>query len=102
MGGGEVSEMRGNGGEGQNLYGRACREHPTTLTASWWAGYSGREGGAWQRRPNRAAGRGKPRRGWVRHKTPLFGLDLGWQVIFRPGENCYRPKNVESWPSRQV
>ena len=27
------------------ICGRACREPPTTLTASWWAGYSGREGG---------------------------------------------------------
>ena len=35
------------GGErrGIRICGRNCGERPTTLTASWWAGYSGREGG---------------------------------------------------------
>ena len=28
------------------ICGLDCGDHPTTLTASWWAGYSGREGGA--------------------------------------------------------
>ena len=27
------------------ICGLDCGDHPTTLTASWWAGYSGREGG---------------------------------------------------------
>ena len=27
------------------ICGKVCGNHPTTLTASWWAGYSGREGG---------------------------------------------------------
>ena len=43
-GGGDVSELGGN--EGGDEYLRVgLREPPTTLTASWWAGYWGREGG---------------------------------------------------------
>ena len=43
--GGDVSfwgEMEGK----MMICGKVCGNHPTTLTASWWAGYSGREGGA--------------------------------------------------------
>ena len=46
LSGGDVSfwgEMEGK----MMICGRACGNHPTTLTASWWAGYSGREGGGW-------------------------------------------------------
>ena len=40
------------------ICGRACREPPTTLTASWWAGYSGREGGG-EGRGGRVFGKGE-------------------------------------------
>ena len=79
MGGGEVSEMRGNGGEGQNLYGRACREHPTTLTASWWAGYSGREGGGGRgeqrAEPRRKSSGAPPLMRLQTHSILLIGID---------------------------
>ena len=44
------------------ICGMVCGNHPTTLTASWWAGYSGREGGGWgeQRAEPRSACAKKP------------------------------------------
>ena len=61
------------------IYGRACREPPTTLTASWWAGYSGREGGA-GRGEQRAeprwrleeTGTRKPKKGFSRRVCPFY------------------------------
>ena len=44
LSGGDVlfwGEMEGK----MMICGQVCGTHPTTLTASWWAGYSGREGG---------------------------------------------------------
>ena len=47
MGGGDVSELGGNGEAGMMIFGRPCRDPPTTLTASWWAGYyRAKKGGA--------------------------------------------------------
>ena len=42
--GGDVSKLGEMEGE-MMICGIDCGNHPTTLTASWWAGYSGREGG---------------------------------------------------------
>ena len=55
------------------ICGRAYREPPTTLTASWWAGYSGREGG----------GRGEQR------AEPGCGLET------RGDRDATHPKKVE-------
>ena len=43
----------GEWGGAMMICGRSCEDHPTTLTASWWAGYLGREG----RGKGRATGR---------------------------------------------
>ena len=38
LGGGDVSKLGGNGGGDDDLW-EGLRNHPTTLTASCWAGY---------------------------------------------------------------
>ena len=54
-GGGDVPGIGGMGRGDDDLWA-GLRNHPTTLTASWWAGYSGREGGGEGRATGRSPG----------------------------------------------
>ena len=90
-GGGDVPGIRGMGWGDDDLWA-GLRNHPTTLTASWWAGYSGREGGGEGRATGRSPGADS---GEEKGVLPTAGsgldLDLSYVDLGRSYISCPFP-----------